>query len=258
MNTIADLLNTNGPENIQERTSGSFVMGTVTANNDDDHKGLVKVSFTGWNKDKNIYEWIPVLTSYAGKEHGIYIQPEIGDIVIVGFVGPGMKTPFVMGSLFNSQSTMLTQSAEKTNVNRNFKTKGGISVSFSDEADKQSVTILTPKSLSIVMEDEKETIAIQDKAGSNKVFIDCKNGEMSFVAKSKISLTAGSSSLTLDGGTTTLKGDKCEVSGSQTATISGSQTTKVSGGSLTLEGTQTAKLSSSGPAQIAGALVQIN
>ncbi len=258
MSSIADLLNTNGIENVQERTPSSFVMGTVTANNDDEHKGHVKVSFTGWNKDKNIYEWIPILSPYAGKTHGLYIQPEIGDIVIVGFVGPGMKTPFVIGSLFGSQSTMLKESAEATNMNRNFKTKGGIAVAFCDEKDKESVQITTPKELSVVMQDETESIAIQDKAGENKVFIDCKNGEISVTAKAKISLTAGNTSIVLDGSAATITGDKCEVSASQTATIEGAQSATISGGSLTLEGSQTAKLSSSGPAQISGAMVQIN
>lgn len=260
MSSITDLLNTNGQSNVQERTSGSFVMGTITENNDKDHPGMVKVSFTAWNKDKNVYEWIPMLSAYAGKEHGVYIQPEVGDVVIVGFVGPGMKTPFILGSLFSNTSTMLKDCAEEKNMNRQLKTKGGILAQLSDESGKESIHVATPKELSVTIEDEKETISIQDKDGSNALVFDCQGGNITLTAKTKITLEAGQSSIEIDGnaGSITIKANQCKLQAQQTVNIEGTQSTTVKGGMLTVEGQQTTAVKSSGPVQVQGAIVQIN
>ena len=261
MSSIADLLDTtNFGGEITERVAGSFVLGTVTANNDKDHKGMVKVSFTAWDSKKNVYEWIPVLTPYGGNEYGIYLQPEIGDVVLVGFIGPGMKRPFVAGSFFSSNSKMLSESSEPKNLKRRLKTKGGIVAELSDEDKKQSITVTTPKAISLVMEDEKETVTIKDKNGDNSLILDCKNGNITVTAKTSITLKSGKCEIKMDGngGAVSVKCNKLELAATQTAKLEGKQQVTISGGMLSAEGKQTAKLKSSGPTEVSGAIVQIN
>ena len=138
MNSIAELL---GGEYGNDRaflSPGGMVQGTVTDNAESGEPGMVKVEFTAWKSGKNVCEWIPLLRPYAGKDYGSYLVPEVGDIVLVGFIGTDFRRPVVLGSLFPATAQMKSDSFEKKNTTRRFKTKGGVdlgTVDLGDDAD---------------------------------------------------------------------------------------------------------------------------
>ncbi|MEG1774032.1 MAG: phage baseplate assembly protein V, partial [Oscillospiraceae bacterium] len=201
MSSIADLLDSDGTFGRDNVFSGigGFIQGTVSDNGNKDFCGMVKVEFTAWKSAKNICEWIPLLRGYAGGAYGCYAVPEVGDLVLVGFIGAGMKRPFVLGSLFPADAKMQSESFIDKNTNKRLKTKGGIELLLSDEQDKQAASVTTPKGLTITLGDEKETVTISDQKGENILKVDSKNGTITLTAKQKIVLKAGKCELSMDG-----------------------------------------------------------
>ncbi len=261
MSSITDLM-TGGKftENPEFNNIGEFVQGVVTDNNNKEFPGMVKVELTSWKKDNNIGDWIPVLQPYAGKTYGCYLLPEIEDVVIIGFMGTDKKRPFVLGSLYPANAEMEKQSFAEKNANKLFKTKGQIAFSVSDEEAKHSVTLTTPKGLTLTVADENEVITISDKDKKNIINIDTKGGEIAVTADKKISLTAGKCEIIMDGsaGKLDIKCDQLNITASQQATVSGGQKMAIDGGMLSLNGKQTAELKGGAMTTISGGMVKIN
>ncbi len=261
MSSITDIL-TGGQFNKSPEFNdlGSFVQGVVTDNNNKEFAGMVKVQLTSWKEGNNIGEWIPVLQPYAGKTYGNYLMPEIDDIVVVAFMGTDRKRPFVIGSLYPANAGMLSESFVEKNANKKFKSKGEVELAISDEENKQSVTIKTPKGLTITIGDENELISISDKDKKNVVDIDAKGGAISVTADKKMTLTAGKCEIIMDGasGKLDIKCDMLNISAGKTANISGGQKMAVEGGMLNLNGKQMAELKGGAMTTISGGMVKIN
>lgn len=258
MSTITDLL---APAEAQGTGyAGGFVLGTVAENNDKKFPGMVKVEFTAWEEGKRISKWLPILFSYAGKEHGKYLVPEVDDIVLVGFMGAMQEKPFVLGSFYPAGAKLPKEQFNDKNLNRHFKTKGGVTLALSDEENKQKLEAQTPKGLRIGIEDENEIIAVTDKNGKNFLKLDCKTGEIAITADKKITLKAGNCEIEMDGnaGGLTLKCDQLKIEAGQTATIKSRNMLTVEGGMLTVEGKQQLALKGSALCEISGGIVKIN
>ncbi len=237
-----------------------FVQGTVVENNNNKYPGMVKVSFTVWEKDKNMIEWVRLMSPYTGKDYGSYLVPEIDETVLIGFIGGSLKKPFLLGSLYPADSKLVKEQFDKKNVNKVFRTKRGTEIAINETENKDSITIQTPKESKIAIEDEKETILLSDKQGKNKIFLDLKNGEITISAEKKLILKTGNASLEIEGnqGNITVTGNKIAVNAKQTLAMEGKTSTTVKGGSLTAEGMQAATLKASGQLTVSGAMVKIN
>jgi uncharacterized protein involved in type VI secretion and phage assembly len=256
--SITDLLTPLEPAGQSGR--GGFVLGTVAENNSQDFPGMVKVAFTGWTEGENLSKWLPVLSSYAGMEHGRYLIPEVDDIVLVGFIGPMMEQPFVLGGFFPVGAALPGELSDDKNTNRHLKTKGGVELAVSDEDGKQSVAAQTPKGLKICIEDESESITVSDKDGKNILKLDCAGGGVELSADKTITLKAGSCELIMDGagGAITIKGGQLALEGSQKAELKSGNMLTLEGGMATVEGKQTLTLKGSAMCEISGGMVKIN
>lgn len=257
--SIMDLLQTPN-ELYDNQMIPGFIQGTVVENNNKDYPGMVKVSFTVWEKGKNMIEWIRLMSPYAGDSYGSYVVPEIGETVLIGFIGGSLKKPVLMGSLHVKDSSLVKDSFDEKNTKKVFKTKGGIEVAVSDEDGKQSVVIRTPKEQQLVIEDEQETILLSDKNGKNKLLLNLKGGEMSLEAEKKMQFKAGSVSFNLDGnsGKIQIECNTMEVKAKQSVTMEGQTQMQLKGASAKLEGMQTLELKASGQTAISGGIVKIN
>jgi phage protein D/phage baseplate assembly protein gpV len=76
-----------------------LVIAKVTNNNDPDNMGRVKVEFAALGSNMES-EWARVATLNAGNERGIFMLPQPGDQVVVGFEHGDARRPFVLGSLY--------------------------------------------------------------------------------------------------------------------------------------------------------------
>jgi len=259
MSTITDLLTPSAGQT-GPAAHGSFVLGTVSENAGKDFPGMVKVEFTAWADGMNISKWLPVLCSYAGKEHGQYLIPEVGDIVLVGFMGPMLEHPFVLGSFYPAGASLPKEQYDDKNTSRHMKTKGGVKLTIRDEDGKQGVEAETPKGLRLLVDDEKKTVTVTDKDGKNRVIVDAESGAISLSGDKKISLKAGSCEIIMDGnsGALTLKCDQLKIEAGQTASVKSSNMMTVEAGMLTVEGKQQLALKGGAICEISGGMVKIN
>ena len=257
--SITDLLQVPNEEYDSQIIPG-FVQGTVVENNNSKYPGMVKVSFTVWEKGQNMIEWVRLMSPYAGKKYGTYVVPEVNDTVLVGFIGGSLKKPFLLGSLYPADSSLVKQQTDKKNANKYMETKGGIQIALNDAQGKESVTVNTPKKIKVHLDDAKEQIILQDKSGGNKIMMDLKKGEISITAKKKITLKAGQSTIDLAAtpGQVKVNSGKVDLAAKQTMNIQGQAQTKVKGGSLALQGMQTAELKATGIVTVKGAMAKIN
>lgn len=251
-----------------------FLLGTVRENWDSKHPGMVRVELILSESGKNVSDWIPVATPYGGKDFGQYFLPEIGDQVMVAFHGGHPDCPVVIGSLWNKQNTPPRDTPNEKNTTKMIRTKGGHTITFSEEKDKETLTIQTPGNLTICLDDENQQAIIQDKDGNNGITIDAKNGTIILNADKKIQCRVkGKDMLVLDGEgkKAVLEADTINCEAAQTLKLKGQsaslegntlnakgQNTTVEGSSLNLKGQGSIKAESSGILQLKGAMAKIN
>lgn len=80
----------------------------------DQQLGRIKVRFL-WDKhqEQRLVDrpehtaWVRLVMPYAGKNHGFYVMPEVGDEVIVSFEEGDMDRPLCLGSVYNVESAFL-------------------------------------------------------------------------------------------------------------------------------------------------------
>ena len=259
MNSITDLLQKEN-ERYDSQTVPGFVQGTVVENNNPDFKGMVKVEFTVWETGKNMCEWVRLLSPYTGSGYGFYWVPEIDETVLVGFIGGSLKRPFLLGSLYPEGAPVVNENFDEKNLKKRLKTKGGMDILIQEEKGKQSITLTTPKGHTICADDEKESVKISDKQGKNVLELDYKNGTASILADKKISLKAGSTELTMDGGggSLSVKAAKVSVSADNEISLGANASLKMEGAQVELKGKAQVNVQASGPLALKGAVVQVN
>ena len=217
-------------------------IATVKNNTDPDNMGRVRVQML-WQKGNEMTDWIRVMTPDAGggkggaKNRGFVVIPEPGDQVLVCFRYNDPDRPFVMGSMFHGKS-------------------GG------GGGGGNKIKSLTALSGSTVCLDGN-AINIIDAAG-NFIKID-GGGNINIDCSAKISLTCGSSSLTMDsGGNITLDGVVITIHGSTSAEMKSTASFKAEGTSsdmkgtaVKVEGTDTQIIGNSS-AKLKGAAIEVN
>lgn len=259
MNSITDLLQSENEYYDSQRIPG-FVQGIVVENNNADFKGMVKVEFTVWESGKNMCEWVRLLSPYTGKDYGTYCVPEIDEMVLVGFIGGSLKRPFLLGSLYPNDSSLVSDNFDNKNLRKHLKTKGGMDLLILEEDGKQSITLTTPKGSVISVDDSTESCTISDKDGKNALSMDYKNGKVLIQSEKNIVMKAGSAELAMDGnsGEVSLKAKKISVTADNEIGLKSNSALKAESAQIDVKGQGKMNLQASGPVAIKGAVVQIN
>lgn len=256
MNNLADLIDRRSAALEQS----IFTQGIVTENENEDFPGQVKVEFTAYKSGRSICRWMPILQGYAGKDYGVYCIPEVGDKVLVSFLGADRDTPFVIGSFFPGDNSFLKAGQKEKNAIKQFKSKGGLTAALDDTDKKQSFTLTTPKGITIKAEDENETAAISDANGETAISLDMKNGAVTISAKQTITIKSGKCEIKLDGqsGAIAISCDRIDIKASQQAKLSSDQMLSLSANMLQAEGKQTAQIKGGSMLELSGGIAKIN
>ena len=149
------------------------------------------------------------------------------------------------------------------------RTKGGCEVVLDDEKGKESIRVTTPAKLSLCLEDEKKTIYLKDEKGENAVTLDCKDGNITVCAKTKITLTAGSNSneaIVIDGNSIKITSQDIKNEAKGTFSAEGQNIKLAAKANFNVEGkagveakaSGSMKLNSSGILEVKGSMVKIN
>ena len=213
-----------------------LMIGIVTGiSNDDDpdknHRVRVRMPLVG-NDSKGV--WARVVTLDAGKDHGVFFRPEVGDEVILGFLDDDPRQPIVLGALFSSGNAdpAITVTSDDQNFQKGIFTKSGLKLVFDDDKetilistkdDENSILITAKKDPSVKVKDKngnklelsKDGILIESakdiilKADNGDVKIDATNIELSATAQLKAD---GSGSTEINSsGSTTVKGSVVQI-----------------------------------------------
>ena len=235
-----------------------IITGVVKDNYDKDHPGMVKVEYFLGETGKNITGWVPVMTSYAGADYGIYTLPEVDTEVVIGFSMGDRNFPIVLGCLWNKKNKLPDKVPVKDNYNKMFKTKGGFDLEIKEESGKSSITFTTPGKTKIEIDDEKKLCNITDENSKNAITMDLKGGAITIKADKKMDVSIGgktvcemtSDKIDLKAGTINVNGDsKCEIK---------SNNITVDGAMVNVKGSSSGKIESSGMLTIKGSMVKIN
>ena len=243
-----------------------LVLAEVTDLKDPEKLGRIKCRVLT-QEAENVLDWCYVMMPLAGKEHGIQFLPDVGDLVVLAFVGGDRQRPVVMGCLWNNEIPMPYPLEDDKNLKFTLKTPSGSEMLMEGEAGKEKITVKTPAESQLVLDDENKAITLTDKDGKNLIKMDLSGGEMQILADKKITLKAGSTSLELDGSgkitlktsnTITLDAATIELKAKSQLTGQGTQVEIKANGQLKLSGTGQASLESTGITNVKGSLLNLN
>src|SRR4051812_2748650 len=148
------------------------VVGIVTNNKDPDNKGRVRIRFP-WLSDTEESWWARIATDMAGPKRGSYFLPEVDDEVLVAFAHGDVRSPYVLGALWNGKDEPPQNNSNGENNIRAIHSRSGHVFMFDDTKGREKIE-LTSKSGHVLRLDDQsggEKIEVIDKTGSNKITI---------------------------------------------------------------------------------------
>jgi Rhs element Vgr protein len=107
--------------------------------------------------------WARQALADAGKERGLFIRPEVGDEVVLGFLNDDPRQPVVLGML-NSSAKPAVLKAKDTNHEKGFVSREKMKLWFNDE--KKILEISTPAGNKFLMDEDAKQISIKDSHGN--------------------------------------------------------------------------------------------
>ena len=178
--------------------------------------------------------WARVASLDAGKQHGLFFRPQVGDEVVLGFLNEDPRDAIVLGGLFNAE-------AHKPG----FDTQG----SYAQQG------IVTAAGLRLQLDETEEGILLQTPAGDRISLIGKKQGSSGIVVQDQFGnqISMGQKGIVIKSVGSLQLEAATNIELKANAEISASAKTQ-----LTLKGNASAELSSSGLLQIKGAMININ
>lgn len=235
-----------------------LALGVVTNITDPEKLNRVKC-LPVENDSQEETDWCYVMTPFGGKARGQFFFPNVDDLVVLGYLGGDPHRPIVLGACWNTETTPPYPIEDGKVYNFSIKTPSGTELLLYDEPEKQKVTLTLPSGTLLVLDDENKALRLSDKEGKNALEMDLEKGEALLKADTKLTLSAGSTTIVLEsGGNLTMKADS--KIGIEAATVEGKASAKLGlqGASAEVKADGNLTLQASGPAALKGAVVQIN
>ncbi len=203
-------------------------IGIVTGITDSAGQYRVKIRLPMVNdQDDGIYARVATLD--AGDKRGTFFRPETDDEVLVGFMNDDPRNPVILGMLHSSAKAAPLE-PEDGNPEKGYVSRSGIKLIFND--DKKSVHIETPGNRVFELNDDENSITVQDADG-NKMVIN--NNGISIESATDLTIKGGSS-----------------------VSISAPQISIKADGTLSAKASGSTSIGSDGITEIKGSLVKIN
>ncbi len=158
------------------------IVEAFPADGDPEKFHRIKVRIPAIHEQESVI-WARLLFPYAGENRGMFWIPEAGDEVVVGFFNDDPRHAVIIGSLHNGKAKPPLEFTDKNN-NKGFITRNGIKMVFTDEENKEKLSITTPGGNTVLLEDENGII-IEDK-NKNKVTMHDKGISLEDKNKNKV------------------------------------------------------------------------
>jgi uncharacterized protein involved in type VI secretion and phage assembly len=152
----------------------------------------------------------------AGKQRGIYMLPEVGDEVLVGFENANPELPYVLGALWNANASPPETNQPASNDHRSLTSRSGHVIRLDDT-------------------DGQEQIQIIDKSTNNSVVISTADNSIKISASGDITITSSSGKLTLQGADVEIDATRSlKVSGGTNVEVSSNAQTVIKGNTVAI------------------------
>lgn len=195
---------------------GGLLFATVSDVADPDKLGRVKLTLPTLG-DTVATTWARVLAPGAGEKHGVYWPLEIGDEVLVAFVGGHPELPVVMGALWSPKKLAAIPEASRR-AHRLIASPAGHLIRMDDTADAQKLEIVAA-------------------GGENAIAVDVAGGKLTITAKTTLEIKVGADiTLTMSAGKVTVKCKQLAVEGASDITLAGDAISLDAGQGLALSG----------------------
>lgn len=258
MSLLMDLIHTDEVGSYHD-----MVRGKVCGYGKDDKKMTLQIKLAYMEDGKNILEDVWWIVPYQGIDYGIFFRPEIGDEVLVFFLGNHHRNAIAIGSLPSNESKLWEEVSEK-NERKCIRSKGGNEIVFWDEENKNKLEIKNKK-FCMAMLEESEEVSLADIEKENEVKVCKKEGEIHLNAKEKIVFTCGDASIELskDGGinikgkTLSIDGQKVEISAKNDVIMSGQKISVDAKLEANLKAKTKVSVGATGNTEIVGGLINI-
>lgn len=240
-----------------DRRTG-LTLAKVTNIKDEQKLNRVKCLPIGWD-DTNETDWCYVMAPMGGNDSGAFFFPQVNDLVVLAYLDGDPHRPIVLGAFWNTEVKSPLSVQDGKAEEYMLKTPKKIEMKLTDTDKKQKVTLTMPSGTVLTLDDENSKVSIQDKKGDNALTMDLKGGNVTLKAKTKISIEAGKTALTLDSsGNITMKSNgKISL---QATDIEAKANSKLAlqGTTAEVKASANLNLNASGPAALKGAIVKIN
>ncbi len=189
--------------------------------------------------------WARLASGYATQNAGIFFIPEIEDEVVLGFLNNDPAFPIILGSLYSS-ARVPPYTPDEKNTHKAIITKAQVKITVDDQ--KKQIQISTPGGHSVTLNDEDQTITLND---SNKNSVKMSSSGVNIESPANITMKAsGTMTLQAQGGLTVKSSVNVDV---EAPTVNAKASMAFSA-----QGQGSAQLTSSGEVTVRGALVMIN
>ncbi|MDO7883969.1 phage baseplate assembly protein V [Hymenobacter cheonanensis] len=215
----------------------------VASNRSTDNKGdfQVQVQVAALN---NAVLWARLGQPSASSGGGMYFYPEVGDEVVLGFLGDDIRAPVILGSLYSKERSPAYVTEAANNI-KAIVTRSKLTLEFDEQ--KGGITLKTPKNNHLIISDTAAGIVLKDQQGNTITLSD--NG-IDLVSKSNITITADES--------ISLGAKMVTINGSAAVGLKGLDISADATGILSLTSNAASTLSSTAETVVKGILVRIN
>jgi phage protein D/phage baseplate assembly protein gpV len=240
---------------LSDRRLAGVVIAQVSDANDPQAQGRVKLTYP-WLSDTYVSDWARTVQPGAGQDRGAMVVPEVGDEVLAAFEQGDIRSPYVLGALYNGVDTPkagsidLVDSGSGEINRRSFVSRCGHRLDFLDQTGQtEGVTIRTGD----------DTLQLLMDATGTKLTIH-SDGTVLVEAKQGVTVDAGPSTVELKGGDIKLTGQNgvtIDGGGGAVKVTAGSELS-LTGLSAKLEGSAQAEVKGGATCSISAGLVRIN
>ena len=236
----------------------SLTLATVKNIKDDQNLNRVKCLPIGAPEDE-MTDWCYVMTPMGGKDRGLFLFPQLDDLVVLGYLGNDPHRPIVLGSFWTPDSAPPLKVTDGKAEDYCLKTPKNVEFMLHDEDSKQKLTVTMPSGTVIELDDENQTVTTKNKAGDTALTMKMKDGEVELKAANKITLVAGNATVTLEkSGDITVKGSGAVTLDGESVDAKAQGTVALKGSDVSVNANKDINISATGNASIKGLLLKLN
>lgn len=256
---IGEQLGSVGQQVAKYMQKSGLMLAVVTNVTDPDKLGRIKCKPVSEDPEVAETDWCFCLTPAGGKNYGFFFFPHVDDLVVLAFLNGDVHHPFVIGNYWADKTPAPLKIENGKNEIGLIKTPGGTEIRFVDTKEKEKLLITTPSGAALCIDDEAKAIQANDKKAENALILNWGKGEATLKAKTKLTLSAGDTSIVLESGGKITGNGKGAVSfeGTEIA-LKGKSGVKAQGATVQVKADRQLSLQGGGIAELKGGIVKIN